>query len=45
MEGGKRVRGKENWMKVIKRYTLPGIRQISTRCNVQNDYNTAVCYI
>ena len=37
-----------NWMKVVKRYKLPGIRQVSTRdvtYNMINIINTVVCEI
>ena len=40
--------GRGNWMKAVKMYKLPVIRQISTRdimCNMINIINTAICYI
>ena len=41
-------RGRENRMKVVKRYKLPVIREISTRdvtYNMINIINIAACYI
>ena len=44
--------GRKNWMKTVKRYEFPGIRQISIRhvliyhmYNLINILNIAVCYI
>ena len=40
--------GLGKWMKAVKRYKLPVIRQISSRdvmYNMINIINTAVCYI